>query len=220
VPPAATRDGSSATNSPVQSRQPGQGWLRCSTTPAQATPSSSVRSIGSAVASRRSPAPIAELGERRIMLRALREGIDTATPTARRCGNNGYPGRLRAGPRTPRRLAAIPPRWAAAGHQATEARPGATRPVTASRRNWRIGPRTRQNIRDRTSNGVPLPVSALAWSERVAVKLQHHLQRRQRRYEAARQPVTVRRAGERRRTLISPTAAARPARRARCRGGR
>jgi DNA invertase Pin-like site-specific DNA recombinase len=42
-----------------------------------------VRSTGSAARSLRSPAPIAELAERRITLRALREGIETATPTGR-----------------------------------------------------------------------------------------------------------------------------------------
>lgn len=143
---------------------------------------------------------IAELGERRIMLRALREGIDTATPTGRAVAaimatlaelELELGCERRAASRQSRRARQLP------ATKATEARPGATRPVTASRRNWRTGPRTRQSIRDRTSNGVPLPISALAWSERVAVKLQHHLQRRQRRYETARQPVTVRRAGER-----------------------
>jgi DNA invertase Pin-like site-specific DNA recombinase len=45
------------------------------------TPSWSPRSTGSVGPSLRLPRTIADLGERRITLRALREGVDTGTPT-------------------------------------------------------------------------------------------------------------------------------------------
>ena len=48
-----------------------------------ATPLSSPQLTGSADPSPKSPGPIADLDERRITLRALREGVDTATPTGR-----------------------------------------------------------------------------------------------------------------------------------------
>jgi hypothetical protein len=50
--------------------------------PGLVTPSWSLRSTGSAIR-RRVTRTIADLGERRITLRALREGIDTATPAGR-----------------------------------------------------------------------------------------------------------------------------------------
>src|SRR6478672_1780953 len=50
--------------------------------PGLVTPSWSLRSTGSAIR-RRVTLTIADLGERRITLRALREGIDTATPAGR-----------------------------------------------------------------------------------------------------------------------------------------
>ena len=48
-----------------------------------ATPWWSPRSTGSAAPSPKSPGRLLDLGERRITLRALREGVDTATPTGR-----------------------------------------------------------------------------------------------------------------------------------------
>ena len=67
---------------------------------------------------------IADLGERRITLHVLREGVDTATPTGRAiaaimASRTG----ARTGPRAPRRIPRIPSRPASAGHQTPEAQP-------------------------------------------------------------------------------------------------
>ena len=70
-------------NSPDRPGQSDLGWPRCSTTPAQATPWWWPRSTGWGAQSPKSPAPSPTLGERQIPLRALREGVDTATPTGR-----------------------------------------------------------------------------------------------------------------------------------------
>jgi DNA invertase Pin-like site-specific DNA recombinase len=64
-------------------KRPGRDWSRCSTMPGPETPWSLPRSTGSADPSPGVTRTIAKLGERRITLHVLREGVDTATPTGR-----------------------------------------------------------------------------------------------------------------------------------------
>ena len=71
------------TNSPDRLKPIAPDLRRCSTTPAPVTPSSLLRSTGWGGQLPEVTRTIADLGERRITLRALREGVDTATPTGR-----------------------------------------------------------------------------------------------------------------------------------------
>jgi Resolvase, N terminal domain len=69
---------------------------------------------------------IADLDEGRITLRALREGVDTGTPTgpaAAAIMGTLAELELELGPRPPRRISPIPSRPKPAGHQATKAQP-------------------------------------------------------------------------------------------------
>ena len=76
---------------------------------------------------------IAELAERRITLRALREGIDTATPTGRAVAAimaTMAALETRTGLRASRRIPRITPGTAPAGYQAAQAQPRAAAAAT------------------------------------------------------------------------------------------
>ena len=105
---------------------------------------------------------IADLGERRIILRALRESIDTATPTGRAIAAimaTLARARTRTRPRAPRRISRISPSTRLAGHQAGQADRRSTRTAASARGYRGTSPRTRYSVRDWASDRVPLPHS-------------------------------------------------------------
>ena len=104
---------------------------------------------------------IAELGERRITLRALREGVDTATSTGRAIAaimatlaelELELGRERRAGSRE------IPPCPTSAGNEAAETQPRTARTIAPSCCDRRTRARARRSVRDRTSDRVPLPI--------------------------------------------------------------
>jgi len=106
--------------------------------PGLVTPSWSLRSTGSAIR-RRVTRTIADLGERRITLRALREGIDTATPAGRAVAAimaTLAELELELGRERLRRVPRIPPIPTPAGYEAAKAQPRSAQAVTATRCHW------------------------------------------------------------------------------------
>src|ERR1700682_923431 len=82
-PPVSIRAGCSPTSFRDQRKWLVPGWSRCSATPVQATSWSLPQLTGSGGPAPKAPRTIADLVDRRIVLRALREAIDTATPSGR-----------------------------------------------------------------------------------------------------------------------------------------
>ncbi len=79
---------------------------------------------------------IAELGDHRILLRAIREGIDTATPTGRAVAAimaTLAELELEARPRAPCRITRIPPRPTTTSHQSPQTHRRPTRTASAPR---------------------------------------------------------------------------------------
>ena len=104
---------------------------------------------------------IVELGERRILLRALREGVDTATRpdglSPRSCPRSlsSSSSWVESAALHPESLAAPP----AAGHQAGQAQPRTAGAATAISHDRRTRPRTCRGIRHWPSHRLPLPGS-------------------------------------------------------------
>ena len=100
---------------------------------------------------------IADLGERRITLHVLRDGVDTATPTGRAIAAimTSRTG-ARTGPRAPRRIPRIPSRPASAGHQTPEAQPKTARTVAPACCDRGACASTGRSVRNRTSSCIPL----------------------------------------------------------------
>ena len=118
----------SPTNSPGQPRRPGRDWSRW-TMPARRhrrrcrdRPARPIR--------RRGRPHHRRLGEQRITLHVLREGVDTATPTGRAIRPSWPASQYWSSnwPRAPRRIQ-VPSRPASAGHQTPEAQPRTARTV-------------------------------------------------------------------------------------------
>jgi hypothetical protein len=102
---------------------------------------------------------IADLGERGILLRAIREGIDTATPTGGQWPRSCHPRRtrVRTGQGTPRGIpgiTAVPP---TTGQQTTETRRRPPSAAAPAGRHRPTRPRTGRRLQDQLSHRLPLP---------------------------------------------------------------
>lgn len=102
---------------------------------------------------------ITELNERRILLRAIREGIDTNTPTGRAVAAiMAILAELELELGKERRAASRQSRRGpeSAGHQTSQAQPRSPRTTTPARCHRRTGQRTRRRLRGRASHRIPL----------------------------------------------------------------